>query len=318
LLVEAFSASDAVQEIGWRDVIVLSTSAHLACTALLGQPARSTSAWPTARAASFSGELSEVAMLGSDGGLARYRLRIVPWIWRLGQVRNSRVWQDKSVIEIVDAVFQAYQPLARWRWSDETSPSWPTPCRAAIAASTARPTSTSSSGCWPRKGWAGASNRTARGRHRPVRRQHPAGAPSRGRQQRAGGAVRFMAQRSVEQSDTVQALVAQRRLHASLDSPCSATTTRPSRRRRQLAHPQPPGQQAARCWNPMTCPGQYAYANREQAQRHADLQMEGRKRARALWQGRSTVRTLRAGTRLTVTGMPLQASAMPRRSRCCG
>jgi len=44
-------------------------------------------------------------MLGSDGGLARYRVRISPWLWRLGQVRNSRVWQDKTVIGMVDSVF---------------------------------------------------------------------------------------------------------------------------------------------------------------------------------------------------------------------
>jgi type VI secretion system secreted protein VgrG len=30
------------------------------------------------------------------------------------------VWQDKSVIDIVDAVFEAYLPLARWRWSIDT------------------------------------------------------------------------------------------------------------------------------------------------------------------------------------------------------
>jgi type VI secretion system secreted protein VgrG len=53
-------------------------------------------------------------------------------------------------------------------------------------------------------------------------------------------------------------------------------------------------------------PGQYAYANGGQAQRHADLQMEAREARSQLWRGRSTVRTLRAGTRLTVTGAPLQ------------
>jgi uncharacterized protein involved in type VI secretion and phage assembly len=53
-------------------------------------------------------------------------------------------------------------------------------------------------------------------------------------------------------------------------------------------------------------PGQYAYANREQAQRYADLQMQSTEARTQVWRGRSTVRTLRAGTRLTVTGTPLQ------------
>jgi type VI secretion system secreted protein VgrG len=40
LLVEAFTADDAVNDIGVRKVIVLSTSAHIRLESLLGQPAR--------------------------------------------------------------------------------------------------------------------------------------------------------------------------------------------------------------------------------------------------------------------------------------
>ena len=32
-------------------------------------------------------------MLGSEGGLARFSLRLTAWLWRLSQVRNSHVWQ---------------------------------------------------------------------------------------------------------------------------------------------------------------------------------------------------------------------------------
>jgi uncharacterized protein involved in type VI secretion and phage assembly/uncharacterized protein (DUF2345 family) len=53
-------------------------------------------------------------------------------------------------------------------------------------------------------------------------------------------------------------------------------------------------------------PGQYAHTNGGQAQRYADLQMQGKEARSHLWQGRSTVRTLRAGARMTVTGTPLQ------------
>jgi type VI secretion system secreted protein VgrG len=52
-------------------------------------------------------------------------------------------------------------------------------------------------------------------------------------------------------------------------------------------------------------PGQYAYANRDQAQRDADLRMQAREARGQLWQGRSTVRTLCAGTSMTITGTPL-------------
>jgi type VI secretion system secreted protein VgrG len=121
LLVEAFAADDAVNELGSRDVIALSASAYVNLESLLGQPATLEISLADGTRTSFAGEISEAAMLGSDGGFARYRVRISPWLWRLGQVRNSRVWQDKTVIDIIDSVFAAYRPSARWRWSDETS-----------------------------------------------------------------------------------------------------------------------------------------------------------------------------------------------------
>lgn len=52
-------------------------------------------------------------------------------------------------------------------------------------------------------------------------------------------------------------------------------------------------------------PGQYAFANAAQAKRYADLHMQGHDARGQLWQGRSTLRTLRAGTRVSVLDAPL-------------
>jgi uncharacterized protein involved in type VI secretion and phage assembly len=120
-LVEAFYAEDRLQEIGGCEVIALSTSAFVQPQALLGQATKLELSLADGTRSPLSGEISAAAQLGSDGGLARYRIRISPWLWRLEHVRNCRVWQDKRVIDIVDAVFAAYLPSACWRWSDETS-----------------------------------------------------------------------------------------------------------------------------------------------------------------------------------------------------
>ena len=98
LMVEAFSAIDELQGIGGRDVILVSTDAHIALGPLLGKPASLHISLADGTRTTFAGHINEAAMLGSEGGLARYRLRLVPWLWRLSQVRNSRAWQDKSVI----------------------------------------------------------------------------------------------------------------------------------------------------------------------------------------------------------------------------
>ncbi|MDB5951464.1 MAG: type secretion system tip protein VgrG, partial [Massilia sp.] len=116
LLVEAFSADDQLQAIGTRDVIALSTRAAIPHSTLLGQEATLEISLADGTRARFGGWISEVATLASDGGLTRYRLRLSSWVWLLSQVRNSRAWQERSVMEIVDAVFRAYQPHAQWTW----------------------------------------------------------------------------------------------------------------------------------------------------------------------------------------------------------
>ena len=121
LLVEAFAARDLVQGVGLRDVIALSTRADIDPGALLGQPASLEVSLADGARTAFAGEISEMPMLGSEGGFARYRIRISHWIWRLAHLRNSRVWQDRSVTDIVDEVFDAHTPTARWRWSEDAA-----------------------------------------------------------------------------------------------------------------------------------------------------------------------------------------------------
>jgi uncharacterized protein involved in type VI secretion and phage assembly len=78
LLVEAFASDDAVHDIGSRDVIVLSTNAYVELEPLLGQPAALEVSLADGTRTSFARDISEVAMLGSDGGMARYHVRISP------------------------------------------------------------------------------------------------------------------------------------------------------------------------------------------------------------------------------------------------
>ena len=217
LLVAAFVASDGLQEVGARDIIVLSTSMHIDLDALLGEPAALEVCLADGKRERYGGEICEVAMLGSDGGLARYRIRLSPWIWRLGQVRNSRVWQDKRVTEIVDAVFANYRPLARWRWSVDTG-------------SFLRDTLPRTYCCQYREsdldfvrrilaeeglGW-----RIEQDADGPMLvlfgdSSHPRALPE-DLTSAASGSVRYHAARAVEQDDTVQALAMQRHLQAAL------------------------------------------------------------------------------------------------------
>ena len=308
LLVEAFSASDALHEIGARDVIVLATSMRITLAALLGQPAALQISLADGTRTCFAGEIGEAALLGSDGGLARYRLRILPWIWRLSQVRTSRVWQDKSVPEIVDAVFQGYRPQARWRWSLDT----------ASLMQDARPRSYCCqyresdfdfvSRLLAEEGLSWRVEQLEDGRGPGVvlfaDSSRPAALPEDPTSVLAG-AVRYHRAGASERQDAVQALTARQGLHASLVSLLSSDY-----KAKQVVAGSSPSHYRNRklpLLESCDAPGQYAHASRAEAQRYANLRMEALEARRAVWQGRSSVRTLRAGTRLTVTDTPLQA-----------
>jgi type VI secretion system secreted protein VgrG len=68
----------------------------------------------------------------------------------------------------------------------------------------------------------------------------------------------------------------------------------------------PIGGKRAQAVESFDCPGQYAFKDRAQARRYAELRMQAHEARGFVWQGRSTVRTLRAGTRLCITDIPMK------------
>ncbi|HEX8476710.1 MAG TPA: type VI secretion system tip protein VgrG, partial [Telluria sp.] len=75
-LVEAFTAQDAIQEIGVRDVIVLSTDPFIDLFSLLDQPATLAISLAGGTRTHFSGSIIEACLLSCNGGYARFALKI--------------------------------------------------------------------------------------------------------------------------------------------------------------------------------------------------------------------------------------------------
>ena len=305
LLVEAFAARDLVQGVGARDVIALSTNAHIDITALLGQAAALEISLADGTRATFAGEISETAMLGSEGGFARYRVRISHWIWRLAHVRNSRVWQDRTVTDIVDEVFDAHAPVARWRWSEDAAAfmggalprSYCCQYRESDLAFVER--------LLAEEGLAWRFEQGEDGPAMVIFADSTSGSAIPDDPSSAAPGVRFHGAHAREQSDTVQALATARRI-----GPSGTTLLSYDYKAKKAVAASVPSRLAGSPRLPplesYDAPGQYHYAGRDQAERYATLQMESREARTQLWRGRSTVRTLRAGTRLEITGAPLQ------------
>jgi type VI secretion system secreted protein VgrG len=126
LLAESLHGEESIAD-GFRlRVAALSTDASLPLKGLLGQPVLlELLAGPGQGVRSFHGHVTAAEICGANGGLARYDLTIEPWTAFLALGRDSRVFQDKSVIDIVDAVFKAYDGKGRlvpsWRFEVDQS-----------------------------------------------------------------------------------------------------------------------------------------------------------------------------------------------------
>jgi type VI secretion system secreted protein VgrG len=57
----------------------------------------------------FNGFVSRFVQSANVGGLARYRATLVPWLWFLTRTADCRIFQEKSVPEIVEEVFQHHK-----------------------------------------------------------------------------------------------------------------------------------------------------------------------------------------------------------------
>jgi type VI secretion system secreted protein VgrG len=108
---------------GTRVVVhALAADTHIELKSLIGQPVllELLTAGSRSELRPFHGHVTEVALLGSDGGLARYRLVIEPWSSFLGHGRDAYVFQGRTVIEIVEEIFGDYggqgKLVPAWRW----------------------------------------------------------------------------------------------------------------------------------------------------------------------------------------------------------
>lgn len=309
LMVEAFSGDDQVNDITSRDVIAISTNAFIDLDRLPGQPAQLHVSLADGSRATFAGDVIKASMLGSHGGLTRYGLQIASWMWRLTQARNSRVWQDKTVIEIVETVFNAYLPLAKWRWSDEAAPFVDQVGPRSYCCQYRETDYQFVQRLLAEEGLSWRAEDTDDGPAIVLfadSTQHCA--ISEDASSAADGGIRFHGIGPAERQDTVQAVHSLRGISASMTSVLSYDS-----KTKKNVHASLPSRLPASARLPsleaFDVPGQYAFANRVQAQRYADLQMEGKEARNQLWEGRSTVRTLRAGNRLVIRNLPLKRLA---------
>jgi type VI secretion system secreted protein VgrG len=111
------------------EVIALAADTHLELKTLLGQPALIELEQADGSTRPWHGHITAFALIGSDGGLARYRLVIEPWLTFLSARQDSWVFQNASVIDIIEELFADYQAQGKlapaWRFELADAAAYP-------------------------------------------------------------------------------------------------------------------------------------------------------------------------------------------------
>ncbi|TDB27707.1 type VI secretion system tip protein VgrG [Stenotrophomonas sp. ATCM1_4] len=120
LVVERFEGEESVCGDTRFQIDCLATDASLDTEAWLEQPLTLQLSQADGSTRQWHGLCTATALLGSDGGLARYRLVMEPWTALLGLRRNAVIFQDIDTRAICEAIFADY-PQADYRFDVKAS-----------------------------------------------------------------------------------------------------------------------------------------------------------------------------------------------------
>ncbi|WP_413615350.1 type VI secretion system tip protein VgrG [Halomonas cupida] len=99
----------------------ISQNGDIELKTLMAQPAALTIRQADGNYRRLSGLVESAALLGEDGGVYYYQISLVPWLAMLKLGRDSRIFQDHNVVEILEQVFGKHatamgEDSVRWRF----------------------------------------------------------------------------------------------------------------------------------------------------------------------------------------------------------
>lgn len=120
LLLESFTGTETLSDLFEFDLSMHSTDHDISLDALIGENATVWMKLPDGSHRLINGILSEFRHIGTfllrDGRdasiLSHYQAKLVPWFWALKLNRDCRIFQNKSVPEIVREIFEEYAPVS--------------------------------------------------------------------------------------------------------------------------------------------------------------------------------------------------------------
>lgn len=283
-------------------ITALSLDAHLSLRSLLGQAVLLELLTSDNSCRPFHGHVTTVEQSGANGGLARYTLTLAPWTAFLAHNRDSRVFQQKTVCDILDAVFAGWQGQGRltpsWRYELAQAGSYPqrsitTQYQESDWAFAER--LMSETGLFYYFEHSGDARSPSLGRHQLVIADHN-GAFQPNRQ----ASVRFTQSGAVMREDSLDRWRCDtRQLTNAIALSSWDYRAYGSRQAAASLYPATPEMQSR------DAPGQYAWPDQEQGQRTAARQLDALGTRRLTFTGAGSVRTCAPGTTFALAGHPV-------------
>ena len=303
LQVEGWVAREGLSDLGEMRVVAQSQDAGLDLNDMVSRPATLWATRADGSEAGRSGIVRAAEMLGGNAGKARYRVTLAPWLWLATQRRDSRIYENQPVLDIVRHVLDSYEGYT-YKVADDVERH--------LADLPARPYTTqyretdyaflsrllAESGL----GWTTVEDSGAPARHAVLIFADSRGLPEDTESASAG--VRFQRAHATETRDGVQALVRRQRravervtVLAWHDSGKHAVTGQ------ALAGPANGSDEDSAGLEWFEPLGHGGLLNQAHAQFQASLLMQAAQASAETFIGRGNVRTFRSGTRFTLQDM---------------
>lgn len=306
LAVEAWLGREAISELSeWR-IVCVSANARIPLKSFMGQRVTLLTTLADGSQARRTGLVRLAEKLGADGSLARYRLTLVPWLWVTTQQRQSQVFQNRTLSDIIGQLLTPYAPLAAWRYDaaaeQRIAESGPRPHFAQYRETDydflARLLAEEGLGFTVVEDEGAPSGHAVLIFADSVRlAEDPSSAAGRG----VLRGVRYHRAHSQEETDTIQQLISHTRTHV---DGVAVSAWEPQSKRVLRGHAPTRYMGGAGCPDPYFTVSLSIVRDAAGARRLATQLMESIEARALMFSGQGTVRTLRSGTRLAVRDCP--------------
>lgn len=112
LFVQSISGSAGLSELGSCSLQLIALNADIDLKDVLSKNVTTTIKLASGEEMPLNGYVNRFGFSHADGGLAFYDATVVPWLWYLGKRVNSRIFQQMSVLDVLDELFGEYGGLA--------------------------------------------------------------------------------------------------------------------------------------------------------------------------------------------------------------